>query len=270
MPLYPTKPRTLVGANVADYGFRYADTVQRHPLGHFIDTEDGSRFRYVYVGTGGLQSEFGCFFAYKTVANAVVPTQTAGSVTKGSYKLTVTIDTAAGPASGAFAENSPYLIGGYAVIGNGTLQHPQMRRIVGNIGATTGSGGTTTLVFDEPLDTTVVVNTTNVEVMLNRYSYVTSAFITAASYGTFIGMPAVTCDAGSYAWVQTRGPCWITSDGNTCDSALDRRVYFFDDGSCRSGNDVTGDVNVMQFAGNAMDASSSGASNAPFVWLEME
>ncbi len=263
------RPRVLVASNAVDYGFRYADSTQRHPLGRYIDTQDGRRFRYVYVGTGGLQSEFGCCFPYKTHANAVAPTQLQGGGVAGSNKVTVTVGASEEPASGLFVADSPYLVGGYVVVGNGTSQHPDNRMIIGNT-ATTASGGSMVLTLDEPLATAVTAATTNIEVMMNRYAYVTSGNVTNSGFVTFIGMPAVTCDAGDYAWVQTRGPCWITSDGNTCNSAGDRRVFFVSNGSVVSGDDVTSDINLLQMAGYAIDASSDQASNAPFVWLEME
>ncbi|MBE3039221.1 MAG: hypothetical protein IMZ62_10470 [Chloroflexi bacterium] len=269
MALYPTKPRTLVASNAVDYGFRYADTVKRHHLGHFIDMEDGRRFRYVYVGTGGLQAEFGCCFGYKSIVNAVAPTQVTGAGVVGSSKVCVTIGASEEPASGAFSVNDPFLVGGYVVIGNGTSQHPQNRRIIGNT-SLTNAGGTITLTLDEPLDIAVTASTTNIEGMFNRYAWATSGNVTNSSYVTFIGMPAVTCDAGTYAWVQTRGPVWITSDGNTCNSAGDRRIYFVANGSVVSGDDVTSDINLLQMAGYAIDASGSAASNAPFVYLQME
>ena len=267
-------PRVLRAANVADYGFRYADTVQRHPLGTYIDKEvngvkTGDRFRYVYVGTGGLQSEFGCCFPYKCLAVAVAPTQATGAGVVGSRQVSVTIGASEEPASGLFAENSPYLVGGRVVIGNGANQHPQMRIIVAN-SATTAAGGTMLLTLDEPLDIAVTAATTTIEVMMNRYSYVTSGNVTNSGYVTFIGVPAITCDAGVYAWVQTRGIVWITSNSATCDSAGDRSIYFVSNGSVVSGNDEDTTDNTRQMAGYATDMSGSASSNAPFVLLQME
>jgi hypothetical protein len=83
-------------------------------------------------------------------------------------------------------------------------------------------------------------------------------------------MPACELTLNHFGWVQTAGPCWITSDSNTCNSDGDRQIYFANNGSVVSGNDVTGDVNVQQLAGHAIDMSSSGASNAPFVNLMLE
>ena len=264
-----TKPRTLVAANVADYGFRYADTVKRHDLGAFLDTPDGRRFRYCFVGTGGVQAEFGCCFPYKTVAVATAPTQLLGGGVVGSNKVTVTIGASEQPASGAFSVDDPFLVGGYVVIGNGTSQHPMNRMIIGNTSCT-DAGGTITLTLDEPLDLAVTVGTTTIEVMFNRYAYVTSGNVTNSDYVGWVGMPAVTCDAGCYVWVQTRGPCWITSNSNTCNSAGDRSIYFVSNGSCVSGDDEASTDNTRQWIGYAIDASSSGASNAPFVMLQME
>lgn len=249
-------------------GVRTAETTQRFPLGTIKDTADGRRFRYVFVGTGGLQTEFGCTFNYKTVAAAVAPTQTSGSGDAGSNKITVTIGASEEPNSGAFKKDDSFLVGGYIVIGNGSSQHPQNRMIIGNT-AVTNAGGTTDLTLDEPLDTAVTAATTTIEVMFNRYACVTSGNVTNSEYVTFIGMPAVTCDAGDYCWVQTRGPCWITSNSATCDSAGDRTIVWAGNGSVVSSNDITVESG-MQIAGRAIDVSSSGSSNAPFVLLECE
>jgi hypothetical protein len=251
------------------FGVRTEETTQRFPLGTFKDYPDGRRFRYCYVGTGGLQAEFGCCFPYKTIAYAVAAVQASGAGTAGSYKVSVTIGASEEPQSGVFSINDPFLVGGYIVVGNGGNQHPQNRMIVGNTAVTT-AGGVCTLTLDEPLESVCTAASTGLEIMFNRYAYVTSMNVTNSGYVTPIGMPAVTCDAGAFAWVQTRGPCWITSDSNTCNSDGDRRIYFANNGSCVSGNDITGDVGVQVFAGNAIDASSDGASNAPFVYLQLE
>jgi hypothetical protein len=50
---------------------------------------------------------------------------------------------------GAIAANE--LVGGYVVLGNGSSQHPQNRRIVANT-VEAGGGGTITLTLDEALD----------------------------------------------------------------------------------------------------------------------
>ena len=272
-----TPVKSVIGQNAQpiDYtgnyglGFRTAETVQRYPLGTFIDTPDGRRFRYCFVGTGGLQSEFGCCFPYKTVAVAVAPTQASGAGVAGSRKVTVTIGASEEPASGLFVVDDPFLVGGYVVIGNGANQHPQNRMIIGNTSCA-DTGGTITLTLDEPLDTAVTVGTTNIEIMFNRYAYVTSGNVTNSEYVTFIGMPAITCDAGSYCWVQTRGPVWITSNSNTCNSAGDRSIVFVANGSCVSGDDDSTTDNTRQIAGYAIDMSGSASSNAPFVFLECE
>jgi len=264
-------PRVFVPSNTVDYGPYYADTVQRHPLGHYIDLDGGSRFRYVYVGTGGLQSEFFCCFAAcKSLRYAAAPAQVAGAGVAGSRTVTFTVHTDDGPAAGLFVADSPYLIGGRIVIGNGGSQHPETRTITGNT-ATTSSGGSMTVTLNYPLTASVTAATTGIEANLNPYSYVTSGNVTQSGYVWFIGLPAVTCDAGVYTWVQTRGgPTWATSDNNTCNSAGDRRIFIQNNGSVISGDDITGDVSIQQCAGDAVDMSSSGASNAPFIMLHME
>jgi hypothetical protein len=87
-------------------------------------------------------------------------------------------------------------------------------------------------------------------------------------YVTFVGMAAANATSGQYFWVQTWGPCWITSDGNTCNGEGDRTIYFVNNGSVVSGADVTIESGY-QMAGVALDTSSSGSSNAPMVLLQI-
>jgi predicted RecA/RadA family phage recombinase len=247
-------------------GTREQSATQNYPLGAKRAYADGRVFRYVKARTA-LEPEFGAGYAAKTITNAVAPTQATGAGTAGSYTVTITVGATDGLAGdGAIALNE--LAGGYVVVGNGTSQHPDNRRILSNT-AEAGGGGPITLTLDEPLVTAVEVGVTNIEVLMNPW-ILSDGNATSSAYITFRGMPARSVTINYFAWVQTAGTCWITSDGHTCDSAGDRQVYFAANGSCVSGNDVTGDVNVQQLAGHAIDMSSSGASNAPFVNLCLE
>ena len=247
-----------------------ADAAQMYRLGQFYDDPiDGRRWRYGYVGTGGVQSEFGGCFPYKAVVNAIAPAQATGAGVADSYTVSATIGASEEPASGAFTVNDPFLVGGYVVIGNGTSQHPETRRITGNT-VLTNAGGIITLTLDRPLTAAVVVGTTNIEIMFNKWAYVTSGNVTQSGYVTFVGIPAVTAAAGKYVWFQTLGLDWVTSNSATCNSAGDRNIYLVSNGSAVSGDDEDTTDNTRQFIGVAADASSSGSSNAPFVNLQME
>jgi hypothetical protein len=239
------------------------DSIQKYPLGtKFVC---GDRI-YRYAKAGGVCSpEWGAYKAKKTNTNAVAPAQAVGAGVEGSYEVTVTIDTEIGAlTTGVLTANE--LAGGYIVIGNGSSQHPQMRLIVSHPALAT-AGGALTLTLDMPLIADVTAGTTNIELMESPF-YNLLADGSGGDYVTFIGMPSAEVVSGEYFWVQTWGPCWITSDGNTCDSARDRTIAFVGNGSVVSSNDVTMESG-FQLAGVALDMSGSSASNAPIVLLQI-
>lgn len=247
-------------------GTREQSATQNYPLGALRSYVDGRKFRYVKARTA-LHSEFGACYAAKTITNAVAPTQAANAGDAADVKVTMTVAATDGLAGdGVVALNE--LVGGFVVIGNGSNQHPQNRMITANTAVAAG-GGVCTLTLDEALDTAVTESTTNIETIMNPW-ILSDGNATNSAYVTFRGMPAREMTINYYGWIQTAGPCWITSDGNTCNSAGDRQIYFASNGSVVSGNDVTGDINVQQLAGHAIDMSSSGGSNAPFVNLCLE
>jgi len=229
--------------------------------------------RYVYGGrtfhyaksAGTCNPEVGAYKAKKTNTVAVAPTQATGAGSAGDYYVTVTIDTEIGVlTTGVLSENE--LAGGYIVIGNGSAQHPQMRLIVSHP-ALTSTGGSLTVKLDIPLTSDVTAATTTIELMENPY-YNVLADNSGGDYVTFIGVPSVVATTNQYFWLQTWGPCWITSDGNTCDSARDRTIVFVGNGSVVSSNDQTLESG-FQMAGVALDMSGSSASNAPMVLLQI-
>ena len=87
-------------------------------------------------------------------------------------------------------------------------------------------------------------------------------------YVTYLGLATCEAVAGQWFWLQTYGPRWITSNSNTCDSAMDRTIVFVGNGSVVSSNDVVVE-NGFQIAGYALDTSGSSASNAPMVFLTL-
>lgn len=257
-----------------------ASTVKdpRYNIGDRVVLPDGRVYRYA-LASGTVYTEWGCYKSKKTNTVAVAPAQASVSVTDpdsglattetagaaGSRYVSVTIDTEIGAlTTGVLHENE--LHGGYIVVGNGSGQHPQMRMIVSHP-ALTSTGGTLTLKLDAPLASAVTAATTTIELMENPF-YNLKADGSGGDYVTFLGMAAVTATSGQYFWVQTWGPCWITSDGNTCDSARDRTIVFVGNGSVVSSNDVTVESG-LQIAGVALDTSGSGASNAPFCLLQI-
>ena len=255
-----------VGESVIEFGGGTpfaVDAVKKFPVGTVMRL--GGR-TYVYSHAGGtVNPEVGAYKNKKSNTNAVAPVQATGAGVEGSYTVTVTIDTHIGVlATGVLSENE--LTGGYIVIGNGTSQHPQFRMIMSHPALTT-TGGSLTLTLDSPLESDVTAATTNIELWENPYSYLL-ADNSGGDYVTFVGVSTVVAASGEYFWLQTWGPCWITSDGNTCDSVRDRTIVFVGNGSVLSSNDVTVESG-LQIAGVALDTSSSGSSNGPLVMLQI-
>jgi hypothetical protein len=260
---------------VGGYDFLYAASTTKDPqwtIGDRVVLPDGRAFRYAYA-SGTCNPEVGAYKAKKSNTNAVAPAQaTAASANDGtgfaagvvgSRSVSVTIDTVIGVlATGVLSANE--LAGGYVVIGNGSAQHPQMRRIISHPALAT-TGGILCLRLDAPLVTAVTVGTTNIELMENPF-YCVKADNAGGEYVTYLGVPARVLTTGQYGWIQTKGIAWITSNSNTCDSVGDRTIAWVGNGSVVSSNDITVE-NGMSLAGVAMDMSGSSASNAPFVNL---
>ena len=250
------------------------DSTKQYDLG--TKYQLGLRTYFYCYASGTVNTEWGAYKAKKTNTVAVAPTQataaaqaaaypgeTLAAGSAGSQYVTVTIDTEIGVlTTGVLAANE--LAGGFIVVGNGGSQHPQMFQIVSHPALAT-TGGSLTLKLDMPLYTAVTAATTTIELMESPF-YCIKADGSGGDYVTFLGQPAANAASGQYFWVQTRGPVWITSDGNTCDSARDRTLVYVGNGSIVSSNDQTME-NGFQIAGVALDMSGSAASNAPMVYL---
>jgi hypothetical protein len=252
-------------------------TVKKYPLGTKLETADGRVFRYIYA-SGTCYPQLGAYKSKLTNTVTTAPTQktaaemvasypgeTLASGAVGSEYVAVTIDTEIGVlTTGVLSANE--LEGGYIVVGNGSGQAPQNRRIVSHP-ALTSTGGTLVVRMDEPLVTAVTASTTTIELMESPY-YCILADLAGGDYVSYIGIPACQMAALDYGWIQTWGPCWATSNSNTCNSAADRTIVFVGNGSVVSSDDVTVESG-FQIAGFALDKSSNGGSNAPFIMLQL-
>lgn len=252
------------------------DSYQKYPIGTIM-RRGLKTFVYCYAG-GDVHTEVMAYKSKKTNACAVAPTQataaaqaaaypgeTLAAGAAGSKYVTVTIDTTIGHlATGVLWANE--LAGGEIVIGNGSAQHPQRRVIVSHPALTT-TGGSLTVKLDAPLERAVTAATTTIENMESQFQYV-KADNSGGDYVTYLGVATVEAVSGQWFWLQTYGPAWITSDGNTCNSVNDRTIVVVGNGSVLSSNDVTVESGC-QIVGYALDTSSSGASNAPMVFLTL-
>jgi hypothetical protein len=277
--IYMGRSGQVTTQNSPDWSFLYEKGLIPNPefvVGDRVALPDGREFRYAKAGTLGVVPELGAGQLRKSNTNAVAPTQaTLGDPgfpspalvacgKTGSQFVTVTIASSFGHlATGVMTQDE--LRGGYIVIGNGTSQHPQMRGIIGH--PALAAAGALTLHLDAALTADVTVGTTNIEVFMNPYVDVSiGAGDSLCEYSSILGVPTVVATVGQYFWLQTKGPCWVTSAGATCDGAFDRQLFWDKSGLVVSGGDITVD-NGYQIAGYAMDASSNGSSNAPLVML---
>lgn len=264
--------------DVPQQGLYTASDTQMHPIGmRYEDPFDGRVYRYSRA-YAAIATELGAANALKSSTNAAVPAQAAaasaaliacGGIRQdiaagaaGSDMITVTINNTFGAAgTGVLTANE--LAGGYAILGNGGSEHPTMRRIVSH--AALAAAGSLTLRLDHPL-VTAITTSENCEIDTNPWANLTNA---GGSYATFMGVPTVGATAGQFVWIQTKGPCWITSNGATCDDADDRDIFFVGNGSVVSGTDATVESGYQR-AGFAIDASSAGSSNGPLVYLQLD
>jgi hypothetical protein len=244
-------------------------------LGDRVVLPDGRVFRLAKAGALGVVSELGAVQTRISNTNAVAPAQaTAASLgtvlaagVVDSHYVSLTIASTFGHlATGVLTKDE--LRGGYIVIGNGTSQHPQTRQIIGH--PVLAAAGILTVEIDAALVTAVTVGTTNIEAMMNPYSDLNNTGLGdgVTTFASVMGVPAVSATVGQYVWVQTWGACWVTSAGNTCNDSNDRTLWFEKSGLVVSGADVTVESGY-QLAGFALDGSSSGNSNAPFVNLQI-
>jgi hypothetical protein len=261
-----------------NWDFLYEVSTIKHPdfnVGDRVALPDGRVFRYATAGALGVVPELGAVQSRISNTNAVAPAQaTAASLNStfaagvvGSRYVSLTIAATFGHlATGVLTKDE--LRGGYIVIGNGTSQHPQMRGIIGH--PVLAAAGILTVELDAPLVTAVTVGTTNIEAFMNPYTDLNNTGLGdgLTEFASVMGVPVMAATVGQYVWVQTWGPCWLTSAGNTCNDSTDRTLWFQKSGIVVSGADITVD-NGYQLAGFAIDGSSSGQSNAPLVNLQI-
>jgi hypothetical protein len=246
-----------------------ASDTQIYAIGTRRVLSDGRVFRYSKAGNPYVHTEFGAANHYKTDISAVAPAAgTGASLAAGATTITVTVGGSTGPnGDGTLAVNQ--LAGGYVVIGNGGSQHPCNRRIVSN--AVLASAGPVNIVLEAGIHTAITQGTTYIEVYPNPYAGLIGGAGAGGDgdYQSFLGIPAINATVGQYFWLQTKGPCWITSDSNTGKHANGRVLYFTSNGSVVGATGTT--YADYQPAGYAIDLNASGSvSNSPLVMLQLE
>lgn len=241
-------------------------TTQKYAIGTRLELADGRVFRYSKAGTGGVQSEWGAANLQQAYSSAALPTQVGNAGKAGQNKITVTILATAGVAGdGVLAVNE--LAGGYCHVRNGNSEHPESFMILSHAAKTSGAGALT-LTLDQNLHDVATASDDYHEVFANPYRFLQGS--SSGEGASFLGIPAITCAVNHYFWLQTRGPCWITSNGDTGKIAGGREVYFAADGSCRTLGATVETLLPLQRAGFCIDANTVGSANSPLVMLQLE
>ena len=154
------------------------------------------------------------------------------------------------------------LRGGYLVFNHGTSL-PVFCGIVGNTASDASNNVTVYLDRGLPVATTTALY---FEILANPYASVSQA--NHSGLASFAGMPTTAAVSGSYLWVQTWGPIWISPQAGVAAAAYVREAYFRHDGSL----DIRANIGTYvtdQRAGFAMDYSTAGAQGPPLLMLQV-
>jgi hypothetical protein len=224
-------------------------------------TWDGKLFRYCH-SLGTLLSGFG--------AANIAPANIAGdlpvAVSVGQREIIVTIASGDGYAgNGLIAKDE--LEGALLVCGHDETAAVQNRTILANTAVAIG-GGTCRVLLDYPI-ANAMTTVSYCEIVLNPYRYLSKGVY---EYHAFMCVPAVNASSGYNFWGQTRGPAWVCPGGGDQtpgDTANDRTAYFVGDGSVNFGYALTVESGYQR-AGYCIDATASGTSALPLIFLQLE
>jgi len=258
----------FIRAGIEDINPHLNDTVQMYDIGQrYVDPATGNVYRYSKVGVGGVTSEFGAVNIAPCLSSHIPPTQGTGIGVLGGYTAKITVSGSDGFAGdGVIAADE--LVGGYVWINNGTSEHPQRRRITAN---TVAASNLSIVTVDRPLTSAVsTAGGSSIEVFANPYAHVVDGNVANNAYASVVGMACIEAAAGTFVWLQTRGPCWITSDANTGKTANSRMLYFGQNGAVTDGHGLTYAGHSYQPAGYAMDLNTGSVSNSPLCMLMLE
>jgi hypothetical protein len=168
----------------------------------------------------------------------------------------------------AAARPVDFFEGGHAFFYGANTTERQARRVVSS---TIGTSASLYITLDAPL--TVAITDGAVDVFPSQYSNCVNPQAEAAGYETFVAfplMPSIT--SGYYFWGLTRGPCMghyhSTWPGA---GAVDKDVYFYQNGSIDSVENVTGSFGSVspQRAGYLIPCNTSDYGST-FFFLQLE
>lgn len=240
------------------------DTAQKYPHGTRFVCGDRT-FRYVYVSTVDAQDRTGIGLnnisesATGATANitwgavgSVPGDEIVGLVTTGFVDTTPDEDDFAG---GWLVPPYPQPYGSFMVI-HSTLSTEGAR-----------TAGEIDLTLDYPLINTVAAGTNYGE--LNYSEYVNVARGWSGEYGKFasyVGVTLVISEAGTWQWVQTYGPCYMSMDGAVGGSDDERLVSFGAGGSVY----LHASYHNKQIAGYILPSTGVAGTASSLIFLQLK
>ena len=244
-------------------------TTPQYSLGTRLVYSDGRVFRYAKAG-GTLITSYGC---ENSLQSAIARTSLTYSAAIGAKSVTfdtavtdgICINGAGTTTAGLFSKDE--LVGGFIVIEKviGNVDNCETRRITGNSAVT--AIGSITVTFDDPL--AVAVDTDEYACcMFSPYQNVQSS-----SYGNAqaVGVPCMIATVGQYLWIQTWGPCWVTTQPRVNTQLYDGQVVFRHDGTVDIQNDGEAIVQYAQHAGFVLSNAQGGhhSQGGAFIMLQI-
>ena len=266
--LYQVGIHDLLGGN-SGHRIWEVSTIQNYSLGARFVSGDGRVFKYAKAGDT-LITSYGCENALQT---AVTRTYLTLGAAIGDTSVTFTVAATdgicelGGPGDGTIAEDA--LVGGYITIEKviGNVDNTQTRMITANT-ATAAGGGSMTVTFDDPLAVAVVASAEYATCIFSPYANVQCS---SYSHAQVVGVPCMIATIGQYLWIQTWGPCWVTTQPRVNTEIYDGQVVFRHDGTvdCPVYDDDT--VKWAQHAGFILSNARGGghSTGGAFIMLQI-
>jgi hypothetical protein len=240
-------------SDIANFGVYSTGTTALYPNGTIY--RDGDRaFRYARAGAA-VKAGFGVknWGQYSGVTGGNVTARAIGDDT-----VDILLDATTGAA--AWFGTADNMVGGFYSQPDST--NAQFRMIIGHeVGASTA---TIWMTLDGPITRTMIA-TSFTELAQNPYRDVRS---TGNDFSSVMGIPTTIIASGSFGWLQTWGPCWVTPNQPVADTANWRQVVFKNEGAVIGFDDATAEAG-HQHAGFVIDRTSNGGDNPPFIFLQI-
>ena len=241
----------ITAADTTQMGYVSTGTVQKFIPGTRIRYGDRV-FKYA-KGTAALKGGYGAFNqgTYSGVTGGNVTARAVGDIW-----LDILLDATTGGATWFGTKNN--MVGGIWCQPDAT--NPQFRMITGH---EKGANAATIKVYlDAPITRTMIA-TSFMEIAQNPYNQLQHV---SGGWASAMGVPTTVIASGSYGWIQTYGPCWVTPSLPVADTVNWRQVVFTGDGGIRGFDDAVGETG-HQPCGFVIDKTSG--DNPPFIILQI-